>query len=211
MRARIASEIRRQNISSLIDDAIATAIGELEAERFYFNESREVTFDTVASQAFYTEADSAWIPRIRKFDYAFVYLGDQPYPLGQESPEQIEWLAMNGTNTGQPLQFSFYNEKIQLYPTPPEVYTIRFGALIQMPAPEEDDEADNPWMTKAEKLVRCYAKHELYQHVLLDLEKAALFHPENEMGPTGQARKVLKSKTNNLTQMGNWSVTPTRF
>jgi hypothetical protein len=213
MRTRIRSELRRGSdlTDATIDAAIATAIGELEAERFLFNETREINFPTVAQQAVYTSADSAFIPRIRKFDFAFVYLSDQPYRLAQEAQEKIEYWSMNGNNTGQPNCFAFYNERITLYPTPPDVYTIRFGAVVNMPAPAADDEADNPWMTDAEKLVRMYAKHELYQNVLLDMEKAAIFNPDNDMGPTGQAKRALKAKTNNLTQIGGWVTTPTPF
>jgi hypothetical protein len=211
MKARIETELRRDDLTTQIADAITTAIGELEAERFYFNESRAVTFDTVALQEFYGAADSAFIPRILKFDYAKTVIGGTVRTLDPETPERMEYLSQNGVSTGQPLAYCWYGEQIRLYPKPTEIYTIRFGALIKMSAPASDAEADNPWMVKAEKLVRSYAKYEIYEHVLFDQAKAQVFNPANEAGPTFEAMRVLRKRTNNLTQQGGWLVTPTCF
>ena len=211
MKARIATELRRDNITAQIASAITTAISELEAERFYFNESREFTFPTVALQEFYDVDDSALIPRVLKRDYVNLYLGNSVYCLGEETPERMEWLSQNGISTGQPLCYCWYNDKFRVYPVPTEVYTIRIAGLIQVAAPASDAEASNPWMTKAEKLVRCYAKYELYENVIFDTEKAQIFNPKNDAGPTGEAMRVLKARTNNQKQQGGWIVRPVAF
>lgn len=211
MKARIASELRRPNIATQIADAIKTAIAQLEAERFYFNESREFTFPTVELQEFYGAADSALIPRILKFDYVKLLVDTAVYGLTTEVPERMEYLSQSGTQTGQPLVYCWYGSKIRLYPVPPDAWTIRIGALVKMPAPATDVEEDNPWMVEAEKLVRCCAKYELYENVTLEVEKAATFNPNNEAGPTAEAMRVLRKRTNNLTQQGGWLVTPTCF
>lgn len=210
MRSRISSELRRPNIDARIDEAIATAIGQIEAERFYFNETREILFSTVASQEFYTGTDNVLIGRILKFDYVKLLIGGTTFALTEEKPEHIEYLSQSGTQTGQPLVYCYYGEKLRLYPIPPDVYSVRIAALVQVPAPAED-EADNPWMIKAEKLVRCYAKYELYENVVFDVAKAQTFNPNNDVGPTAEAMRVLRKRTNNLTQQGGWVVTPTQF
>lgn len=206
MSARIASELRRSNVSAQILAAINSAIEALESDRFYFNESRDITFNTVIDQEFYASADSALIPRIIKFDYVKVLLNESLFTLNPITPERIEYLSNNATAEGQPLGYCYYGEKIRLYPIPPAVYPIRIGAVIKMPAPATDGEADNPWMTKAERAVRSRAKYELYEHVLLDKEMADKFNPENITGPTHEAIRQLRSRTNQLTQQNGWLV-----
>lgn len=209
MKARIASELRRTNITSQIADAINTAINQLEAERWYFNESRDFTFNTVDGQDIYDGDDSAFIPRILKFDYVKIAQGDNIFTLGVEPPERIEWLNQNSTSRGMPLSYCYYGEQIRLSYVPDTAYEIRVAALVKMPAPADDTEANNPWMVKAEKLVRSYAKWELYSNVLMDPDKALMFSPENPTSPTAIAMRNLKNRTNDLTQQGGYLVTPT--
>lgn len=213
MKTRIATEMRRSQseFTAQVGPAIATAIAELEAKRFYFNESRDFTFDTVNGQEIYTASDSPYIGRILKFDYVTLTVGASVYCLDQEGPERLEWLSQSGYSNGQPHCFSYYNEEIRLYPIPSDAWTVRIAGKIQVPAPASDDEADNPWMTKAEKLVRCWAKYELYEHVIQNPIKAAQYSPENEASPTAQALSTLKARTNDLTQQGGWAIQPTLF
>ena len=197
MKARIASELRRSNITSQIASAITTAIETYQQERWIFNESRSVTFPTVAAQEFYTSADSASIPLLIKLDYAKVYIGDTAYALHPDDPSRMEELSDSATNTGQPSTYLYYDESLRLYPVPDGVYTIRLAGVFVAAAPATDDEASNPWMTKAERLIRSRAKLELAIHVLQDQELAAA------MGEaTRDAWDDLKTRTNRLTGTG---------
>jgi len=197
MKARIASELRRSNITSQIASAIATAVEVYQDERWHFNERRDVTFPTVASQDFYTSADSASIPLLIKLDYANVYVGGTAYTLVPQSPAAMEELSDSATNTGQPSEYVWYGDSLRLYPVPDDVYTIRLAGVFIAAAPATDDEADNPWMTKAERLIRSRAKLELAIHVLQDQELAAA------MGEaTRDAWDDLKIRTNRLTGTG---------
>lgn len=211
MKARITSELRRTNIASQIASAIQTAIEACEAERYTFNETREISFDTVADQDKYDSTDNAYLGRILKFDYVKSEIGATYYDLRQMKPKEIESLNSGGASNGQPLGWAWYNQQLWIHPVPADVYPIRVGALVTIAAPASDDEAGNPWMTTAERLIRCRAKFELYTHVLLDFDKAALFSPDNDEGPTGEAMRQLRRRTNNQTQIGGWDVVPTSF
>lgn len=213
MRTRILSELRRSEaqLGTQVTDAINTAIDQIEAERFYFNETREITFDTVVGQEFYTATDNVLIGRITKFDYVKLIRTGSTYSIDPERPERIETLNNNGTQTGEPRLYCYYGEKLRIYPVPASIESIRIGAQVKVPAPADNVEADNPWMVKAEKLVRCYAKYELYENVLFDPIKAPTFNPNNEAGPTAEAFRNLRKRTNALTQQGGWIVRPTCF
>lgn len=212
MKSRIASELRRSNITTQIASAIETAIESYRHERFWFSETREITFDTVANQWQYDSSDNANLGLILRWDYVLAQIGDEYYTLMPMSPEQIETLNGAGDFLGQPLNWGFYNDQFLIYPIPVDVYPIRIGGMIAKASPAADDEAGNPWMTSAEKLIRCRAKFELYTHVLMDAVQAAYFSPENDTSPTATALKELRTRTNWLTNNGGgFCVRPTQF
>lgn len=197
MRTRIGSEIRRPGLTSQIDAAIATAIGAYQSERWLFNERRNVTFSTVASQEFYTSSDHASIPLLVKLDYAKVYVGNTAYDLEPSDPSTMEGLSDSATNTGQPGEYVYYGESLRLYPVPDAVYTIRLAGVFVVAAPASDGEASNPWMTTGERLIRSRAKLELALHVLFDQGMATA------MGEaTAEAWADLKRRSNTMTGSG---------
>jgi hypothetical protein len=195
MRTRIGREIRRPGLTTQIDEAIATAIGALEDERWVFDESRDITFQTVAGTEFY---NGGLIPRLQSIDYAKIVISDYPRDLVEEKPSCIETMNRNGTQTGEPCCYCYFGQKIRLGYIPSDVWTVRIGGVISIPAPADDAEADNPWMNIAERLVRCRAKYELYEHVLFNSEMATRFNPENEAGPTAEAARQLRRRTNRI-------------
>ena len=206
MKSRIADELARDDLTSQIAYAIGDAVAAYEDERFFFNESRGLTFSTVIDQEFYTESDAADIANLVKIDYVSLLTGDQPFQLLPMRPSEIEFLSTNGTSTGQPNWFLMYDESIRLYPVPDAVYTVRIAGVLKTAAPATDAEASNPWMTKAERLIRSRAKLELALHVLKDIELGAVMQQAVE-----EAWTQLKSRTAQITQIGDGKVKAMEF
>jgi hypothetical protein len=214
MKARIASEIRRSNVTGAIASAITTAIEAYQKDRFHFNETRAFTLTTIADQEFYTSSDDADLGNIIKFDYLNLFIGDTPYKLHPEPPERIELLSKNGTQINQPLAYCWYGNALRLCPVPDQAYTVRIACVTKAAAPATDGEASNPWMTYGERLIRCRAKYELYAHVLKHVVMMQLFDPDRDQptkSPTKAAFDDLKSATNELTQQGGWALQPTAW
>lgn len=213
MKARIASELRRSNLTDQIASAITTAIESYQHERFWFSESRaDISFNTVSTQWQYDADDDADFANLRRIDYVHTVVGDNVYQLDYMRPDELERLNGDGDFEGQPLNWSWYQNELWLYPIPNDAFAMRVAGVIAPAAPASDAEASNPWMTHAEKLIRCRAKYELYQHVLMDPIQAATFSPDNDMGPTAKAYKELRERTNWLTnQGGGFCVEPTCF
>jgi hypothetical protein len=195
MKARIADELARTDLTSQIAYSIADAIAAYEDERFHFAESRATTVSTVDAQEFYDSDDAAAIANILAIDYVALYVGDVPRMLAYERPEDMEALSVNGTQEGTPWAYTWYGNQLRLYPVPDGVYTVRIGCAIKVAAPASDGEASNPWMTYAERLIRSRAKLELALHVLKDQELAATM-----TDAVNEAFDQLKSRTNQLTQ-----------
>jgi hypothetical protein len=174
MKARIADELARSDLTSQIAYAITDAIAAYTGERWHFNESRTtVSFSTVDGQEFYTSSDDADIANIRRMDYCVIYVGNDVRKLEYNSPETMEYLSANGTQEGTPWSYGWYDQKIRFYPVPDAVYTVRIAAHVKVAAPASDGEASNPWMTDAERLIRSRAKLEIALHVLRDDTLAA--------------------------------------
>lgn len=206
MKARIADELARDDLTSQIAYAITDAIEAYQDERFFFNESRAVTFTTVADQEFYSSDDAAAIATVQKIDYVFLYVGDQPYRLEAMTPDEIEAASTNGSFSGQSYAYCWYDEQIRLYPVPMSAWTVRIGAAVIAAAPSSDSETSNPWMTHAARLIRSRAKYELALHVLKDQELAGTMAEGVK-----EAFEQLKERTNQLTQIERGRVKAMEF
>lgn len=192
MKSRIGRETRRPELTTAIAEAIDTAIKHYQKEIFTYNETRGNTFQTVASQEFYTVADASWIPLIVKIDFVRIEVGTVSYDLCRLYEEEMESHSNGGTNVGFPGEYSYYNETIRLYPIPPDAWTVRVAGKFMLGAPAADDTAGNRWMLDAEQLIRSHAKYEMFENVVKDAEMADRFSPDNESGPTFRAYKQLK-------------------
>lgn len=206
MKARIADELARSDLTSQIADAITDAIGAYQDQRFHFNETRATTFLTVIGQEFYDADDAAALATVQDFDYVVLYVGDFNYRLGGLRPAEIEAASANGTNTGQPASYCWYGDQLRLYPAPAGVWTVRIGASVKAAAPASDAETGNPWMTYAERLIRSRAKLELALHVIRNDKLAASMNVA-----LSEALEQLKSRTNRLTQHDRGRVTAMEF
>jgi len=195
MKDRMARELRRSNITTFIAEAITTAIGAYQDERFFFNEKRTPTFNTGASQEFYDSTDLADLNNLLKIDYVKLIVGNTVYDLLPDRPKEIEGASSNSTSTGQHV---WYGQKMRLYPIPAEAgWVVRVAGLYVYAAPASDGEASNFWMTTAERLIRSRAKYELATHVLRDTELAQIMTANTE-----EAFRQLQERTNQLTQTG---------
>lgn len=206
MKARIADELARDDITSQIAYAIADAIEAYADRRFHFNEGRATTFPTVAGQEFYDENDAAALALIQSIDYVVLYVGDTPYHLQPMTPAEIETASTNGTNTGQPGWYCWYGNQLRIYPNPAGAWTVRIGASFKAAAPASDSETGNPWMTHAERLIRSRAKLELALHVLKDEALAGTMNLA-----VSEALEQLIGRTNMLTQVGKGRVAAMEF
>lgn len=198
MKDTIADELARPDLASQIADKIADAIESYQQARYFFSETRDLTFSTVAGQEFYGAAANAAIPSLQAFDYIILYIGSIPWPVRRRTDIELEVLNQNGLMRGQPWNWAYYNQQIRLGPVPDTAYTIRIAAQQRVTPPASDDETNNPWMIgTAGILIRCRAKYELFMHVIRNLEQAQAM-----VAAVSDAESSLKGQTNRLTGTG---------
>lgn len=208
MKADIADELGRSDLTSQIAAKIAEAIDFYQSERFAFSESRDTTFSTSTGQEFYGDATTpvavAGISTLQFIDYVILYIGSIPWPIARRTDTEIEVLNQNGLMRGQPWNWAYYNQQLRLGPVPDAVYSMRIAAHRYVAPPANDTETGNPWMTQAEKLIRCYAKYLLFMHKIRNLDMAEAMAVE-----VTQAFDKLKGRANKL--VGRGIVAPMEF
>lgn len=199
LRDRIVHDLERSDLVQEVNEAIGDAIDFHQAERFYFNEARTVTFPTVAAQREYT---STAIAGFIKMDEVLVTVSGANRVLRPLDPVVMELHHDTGISTGPPTSWSYYNQGISLYPLPDGVYTVRMMGHLKIAAPATDEEVGNPWMTEAFELIRASAK----------VFMAAHFFPDGDLGQRAaamEARALDKLRRETSRRLGRGRLVPT--
>lgn len=174
---KVADEIddTQGEYNGAIQDAIYQAIRYCEREIYYFNETRDVTFPTIEGQDWYDGADNAQIPRLVRVVAAYSERpGGERYILRRISPEALEVMADNNASTGEPYAFTYFGQRLRLYPIPDTVtYTIRLQLGPYRVAGITDQDDSNVWTTEAFDLIKARAKYIMGKDILKDAVLAA--------------------------------------
>jgi len=192
MQARIASELRRTQLTDEIKSAIQTAIQLAEVDRYYFNEARSYT-DTVADKAYYlqpTSSDGTVI--FQNMESLTITVNQSKYPLDPKTFQFIDAIDIGVSNTGIPIWYAIYNNQFRLYPVPDDVY--RLDLAYQRKLDTLTDGADtNAWMTDAETMIRQAAKAIVLRDVIRGQDAGA--EAQVYDGLAGRARDFLVRET----------------
>jgi hypothetical protein len=186
--------------------AISSAIKFYQPKRFFFNESRSVTFATVNGTDTYSfGTDLAITTEFYKIDGAFVLEGTQQHQMAPIDYLSLELLIdSSGPATGRPTRYAYINRALRLYRVPDAAYTVRLDGHIKAAEPETDNETDNVWFTEAYELIRCRSKAYLYTHVFPKPEMAALMRIAEK-----DALEALRGATQD--KIGTGQIVPTQF
>lgn len=205
MKAEIADDLGRSNLTSQIASAISSAIDHYKSRRFWFNSVRSATFATVAAQSTYSSSDDSDIPLMAKVDrITLADSGGIIYVLDRISPDEMEELLDSSASSGRPECWTWIEDTFRFHPVPDAVYTVRLTGVYEKAAPADDTEANNVWMTKAYELIRCRAKVYLYGHVV---------HAPDKAGLAGQAEAAALAALDERTslRMADGQIMPTVF
>ena len=173
IKARIADELSRSDLTSQINLAVLSAIQFYERRRWFFTETRAMTLSTVVGQEFYGVADLADIPNLLRIDGMRITVSPTSlYPLIRKPNEYIDEINIGDTAyRGIPIYFAWYAQQIRLYPVPTAVYTLRISGvhlLTTLSAPTDT----NNWTNDAEDLIRYRAKWDIYANIIGDQDQA---------------------------------------
>lgn len=199
LKATIADDLARQDLTSQIAAAITQAITYYKEERLFWTDTRTENFDTVAAQANYDEDDETTIPMFIKIDAIFLADSDgiRYGPLTRIDQKVMERLQDSSASSGRPDAWSWFNDTIWFHPIPDAVYTVRPIGQIEVAAPASDNLTGNKWMTKGFELIRCRAKMLLFAHTIKDVEQAMVMR-----AAAGDELDVLRRDSSKRTATG---------
>lgn len=172
MISEIEDDTERSDTTA-IGKKIDAAIRHYQPRRFWFNESRSVTFNTVAGTDIYTFATIG--TEFYRVDSVQVTIsaGDVRF-LDRMNYVDLAALANDNTDQGEPSDYAYIDKSIRLWRNPDAIYSTRLTGHVKLAAPANNDEANNAWMTEAYDLIMSRAKAELYAHRWEDPANAAV-------------------------------------
>lgn len=158
-----------------IQKAIFAAIRYCERDVYYFNETRDITFQTVPGQEWYGAADNQNIASLVRVQD--LYLESDTIErrwIRRVFNEEIEILSDNSAERGEPYAWTYFAQQIRLYPIPGDaIYTVRLqlGPYRLNTITSTDD--TNAWFTEAFDFIKARAKYILAKDTLKDAAVAA--------------------------------------
>jgi hypothetical protein len=157
LKARIATELNRSDLTTEIAAAITTAITYYRSKRFEFNELA-ASFNTVASQEAYTSGDTGFPTDLGQLDTARITVSGVRDPLRPIGYAKLQELSSTTTATGAPSAYAWYGQKLYFYPIPDGVYAVLLSYQQRKAAPSSDADTTSVWTNQAEALIRHCAK-----------------------------------------------------
>ncbi|EJF87326.1 hypothetical protein MCY_00450 [Bartonella rattimassiliensis 15908] len=156
-----------------VQKAIFSALRFCERLPFYFNESREVVLTTLKGKSRYGAEENPVIPAAVRIVDAYIYEDNHSKSkLLHTDPLVIESLV-NDCNHSMPTRYSYFEQKLILYPIPDRIYSIR---LILDPIRIKDIESAQEasiWFLEAYELIKTRAKYEIYTNIIKEPQMAA--------------------------------------
>lgn len=181
MKVRIADDLSRDDLTTQIAGAIASALQTWEGDRFWFNEKR-FRLDTVAGTEYYALPSSlkntdnsalAAGETLLELDSITAIVNGEPYPLNERTQQFMDRHYGSITNKGQPCDYSWFADQLRFGPIPDAVYQCTLSGLARLKTLSAGTDT-NAWMTEGEALIRAETKLILYRDVLQDQEGIAL-------------------------------------
>jgi hypothetical protein len=162
MISRIKDDFVNESITTAqVRNAINAAISNYSDEPFWFNQ-KTATLQTVAGQEYYGVSSFADLDIMTEI--MSMTAGSVVRKLSGVGFAAIDQMQ-TGTVTGQPFYYSLYASQIRFYPIPGEAETVTVHYTVQYADLTEND-ASNPWVDKAEELIRQAAKYRLALDIL---------------------------------------------
>ena len=177
---RIAAELERSDLGSssspgVIGSHINDAIRQHKARNWWFLQEPTGTAKTSTTTA--SNSYVALYSGLIQLDSLRITIGGQKFPVDPVGFMEMEALHDGNDNTGQPWVYARYGDRIRLYPTPNDAYTLTWSGLFEDSTTLAASGDTNDWMTTGELLIRHTARMTICRDYLRDMEAAAACVP----------------------------------
>ncbi len=170
LKALVASDLRRSDLTSEIEQACLDAIRDHGVERFYFNETRAHPLSLTSGTDEFSIGTSATVQDFIKIDWMRVYSGAQWCRMDRVPSDEMEELH-DTVQTGEPYLWTYYGNNVRVFPTPGTTYSSRIAGHVRLIALALDADT-NAWTNAGQSLIRYSACKRLYHSPIKAFDKA---------------------------------------
>ena len=196
----VQSDLRRSDLETETSKAINAAIRDYASQRFWFNDTRKITFQTVAGQEFYDSLSNPIIPVLVKIDTLTVSDGISVCPLEREENDNLEVVSFE---QGFPSFYSYIDLSIRLIPVPLAVYQVR-GTGFARPGDLLNETDTNNFTENASDLIRYSAARRVFTSPVRNADQAgAMAFLEKE--------QLTRLRSETVLRLGSGTIVPTVF
>lgn len=156
LKARVASELNRDDLSAVISLAVSSAIRHYEVRSFSFNSDRAYIV-TEGGQANYALPEDFIRPVFLK-----IKRGGSWFPLDQRSWIFVEEIKYDDTTTSLPRYYATYDDQLWPYPIPDQSMTMDMSYVRTLATLSASSDS-NAWTGVAEELIRMRAEADVYE------------------------------------------------
>lgn len=163
---RIGAELERSDMDTVIGQHINDAIRTYKAKHWWFLQEptgADKTNTTTASNSYVS-----LVSGIIQIDTMKITINGFWQDMRPISHTEMEMLHEGTDATGQPYAWTQYGERLRLYPTPDDAYTLTWTGLFEDATTLDDDADSNDWTNAGELLIRRTAKMTLLRDYLTD-------------------------------------------
>jgi hypothetical protein len=170
MKARIADELARDDLTSQIAAAIVSAVAHYERRPWWFMET-EGTFNTAPGTDAYTTSTATFLSTLVDEDSLTMTVNGSKEPLRKIAFAEMQDYRIDTVPSGPPTHYAMYRQRLYVHPVPDRTYsaTVFFTGNIGVPAADGDS---NSWTNEGEELIRLRAKADLFENVIRDYAEA---------------------------------------
>jgi hypothetical protein len=182
LKAQIASDLRRSNLTAEIAAAITDAIRDHDTERFFWNETGPLPYlltitpgggvDTGSGAPLgdaYFLAPQGQMQEFIKIDRVRALLPAVWYTIKETDWMTIENLYSTLSN-GQPSWWAYTNDVLRIYPLPNQPFQLRIFGHYRL-TPLASDADSNHWTDEGFNLIRYTALKRLYSYPIRDADQ----------------------------------------
>ena len=188
LKALIASDLRRTNLTAEIANAIPDAIRDHETERFWFNDTAPAPYTLtispgggVAGTGFPgntgAQGDCYFLsPQGQMQEFIRIDMVRAQIPVVWYTVKATDWMKIevcySTLSNGQPSWWAYNNGYLRIYPLPSMSYPLRiFGHFRAVPLLNDTD--SNVWTDDGRNLIRYTVLKRLYSYPIRDAQQVA--------------------------------------
>ena len=212
LKAQIASDLRRSNLSAEIAAAIPDAIRDHDAERFWWNEAYPIPYTLVVSPGggqagtglpgnAAAQGDLYFLsPQDKVQEFVRIDMVRAQIPVVWYTVKATDWTELeffySTLSNGQPSWWAYRDGYLRIYPLPSQNYNLRLFGQVRL-VPLQNDADSNVWTNQGFNLIRYTVLKRLYSYPIRDAQQV-----QNAMQAGEAALEYLRKENERRSRQG---------